>query len=209
MEMNWLKVGIAAAVVVCLIIWILFLNIRNRPKKPTDTTVTATPPSPSTPKAKKGYGWLGGLIAIVIAIILTWGFSTSWGKSKQAVVPVTNSGTQVVQRAPQGEWYWVLPPGEYINGRNESAANERTVDLYPQRDGSILAELRYTEYGQPETQRIRIYKVSDKSWKGSADQDNPEEHAKLDLIESSPGVYSGEIKWSEKTKGKCYLNTRK
>jgi hypothetical protein len=155
-------------------------------------------------------------LTVLMSVVTGLLFARSCPKDAQTerarevvTTPTANTGMQTVQRTPQGEWYWVLPPGQYINGRNESAPDERTVDIYPQRDGSILAELHYTEYGQPETQRIRIYKVSEKSWKGSADQDNPEEHAKLDLIESSPGVYSGEIKWSEKIKGKCYLNTNK
>jgi hypothetical protein len=179
MEENWLKVVGAIIVVVVLSVVTLILIARNRPKKP----VTIPPP---TPKVKKDYGWLwwlaGAVLAVIIAVVLTWGFSTSWGKSKKAVVPVTNSGTQVVIPKEKWSFRWITPLESYdlsveiaenrngifravlhdINGHNR---DERVAGLTMRWEGENLLGT-WTDYVDSGGGNAYLYKASANLWSG-------------------------------------------
>lgn len=149
--------------------------------------------------------------AILISTFLTWGFSTSWGKSKRAVVAVTNSGTQVasINQTIQYEWYWKLDNGEtFPNGRNEAAPGERTMELVSDGNSDHLCfNLHYYEYGKPEIMRVRLAKTGEKTWGGTWEQENPKEGGKMTVNEISPGVYAGTMTDQGKV-ARCYLKKK-
>ncbi|OHA46997.1 MAG: hypothetical protein A2541_01085 [Candidatus Taylorbacteria bacterium RIFOXYD2_FULL_36_9] len=209
--MSWeLKVLIATIFsLVVVVIWIL---LKKKPKQQevSDETET-TSPHKEGEKGKKtsGLGWIVGLIVVAL---IGWGVWYFVSHNKKAGGPLTNSSGIPVTQSAQYEWYWKLPSGVYMHGRNESAPNERTAEAIPRSDGSIWADLHYMEYGSPETQRIRLWKVSDKMWEGDCDQDRPQEHCRLNLIEVALGVYAGKITWKDGSRdlaeGNCYLKRK-
>jgi len=152
--------------------------------------------------------WTAVLTTIVIVTGLGWYINQKINdrQKEKVLVEQQTAKAAVAQATAKYEWYWKTSRG-YVHGRTESPANERIADAVPKSDGSICAELHYMEHGSPETERIRIWKVDDKLWKGTADQDNPESHAKLELVEATPGLYSGKINWSDGHEGTCYLKT--
>lgn len=154
--------------------------------------------------------WVVALVLItIIAITGPWLYKTS--SERQAGVSVQNNTSAAkmqVTKQPEYEWYWKLPHGQFINGRNESARNERTAELIPRGNDEVWADLHYVEYGSPEILRIRLRKTGDKVWEGSCEQDNPRESCRLSLVESTPGTYGGQIIWKDGRIGTCYLSKK-
>lgn len=124
--------------------------------------------------------WL--LLVVVVTGILTWGVSTSWGKSKKAVVPVTNSGTQVVIPKEKWSFRWITPLESYdlsveiaenrngifravlhdINGHNR---DERVAGLTMRWEGENLLGT-WTDYVDSGGGNAYLYKASANLWSG-------------------------------------------
>jgi hypothetical protein len=145
-------------------------------------TTAPQPPPPQTPKAKKGYGWLLWLVVIVVAVILTWGFSTSWGKSTAATTPVKSSGTQVVIPKEIWAFRWVTPAKsqnlsvEIVENRNGvfravlhdingHGRDERVAGLTLRWEGENLLGT-WTDYVDGGGGNAYLYKASTNLWSG-------------------------------------------
>ncbi len=152
--------------------------------------------TPNWKKVRKSLSWTFGLIVLVVICVFIWNHIPSKQTSPLPIQKQTdNPGTT---KAPEYyECYWKLPAGQYVNGRNETAENERVAEAILVDSDTIWADQHYMEYGNPEVKRIRLHRVSKKVWKGYTIQENPEQHCRLELIEVSPGVYAGEIVWQK------------
>jgi hypothetical protein len=157
-------------------------------------------PAPAT--TNKGFGW-GWLVITVFVSITTW-----WITNYSAKIEVSEIRQQQTLKTMgvRYEWYWELPSGVYVHGRNRSSPNDIITEGIPKGDPNVIwADLHYMEYGSPEIERIRIQKVGGKRWQGTSEQDNPMQRCRLDLLEVSPGMYAGKITWQDGKEGTCYL----
>jgi hypothetical protein len=148
--------------------------------------------------------------SVGLAILLTWVFTSSWGKNKAKTLPVspeTITGIPVVQ--PEYEWYWKLPRNVFIRGKNEKAPDERKAEVIFRVDGSIRADIPYFEDGSPEIERLRLTKVGPNTWEGTWDQDNPVDSAHVIVDMVAPGVYAGTITFKSEIVGRCRLRRTK
>lgn len=107
-------------------------------------------------------------------------------------------------------WYWKLPAGQYIRGRNEAAPDERTLKVVTRTDREICLDLNYQEYGQWETMRIQLFKTGERSWEGTWRQNNPQDGGRLEMSEIVPGAFGGDIVWqrgkgNDDPRGRCEI----
>lgn len=138
---------------------------------------------------KKGLSpwWL--LVVVVIAVVLTWGFSTSWGKSTAVTIPAASTGMQAVQ--PKEEWVF-----EWSTSSNEGRTFEAKIDKC---DSESL--WFSTPYSCGGTVRIATYMLtkSGENYSGSWSQNSPKDSGTLFLKKDGYQRYVGQITDAEKT----------
>src|SRR3990172_1428126 len=81
------------------------------------TGVTA----PNWRKVGKVLGWMAGVIAVILICLFVWNHVPN--KQTVGVPQPQTAPKSEVLKAPEYEWYWKLPAGHYVNGRNETAEN--------------------------------------------------------------------------------------
>lgn len=144
------------------------------------------------------------VIGLIIFRLIIWGIVNGLhDKNGQPSTKAAKPEITTVQ--PRYEWTWKLPNNQFVHGRNKNADNETEAEIIPRNDGSLWFNIHYEEYGSPETERIRLGKVGDKSWSGDREQDNPRDRSRVDLDEVMPGVYRGVITWPNGMIGRCSL----
>ena len=117
--------------------------------------------------------------------------------------------TKVVTKKILFDYYFKLPNGVYVNGRNEVAPDERTLEVVRWDDNYLWLNQYYVEYGHPETMRIRLQRVCNKSWEGTWEQDRPENHGRMTLTEVNPNTFLGEQTWKDGERASCHITRTK
>ena len=165
--------------------------------------------------SEKRWPWILALIAAVVAMVLGPHLYHRAEDARKQEAEQRKAEQQlavsVKQTAPTHyRWHWKLPDGVDVHGRNESDGNNPFAELIPRSDDSIWADFHYVEYGRQETERIRLSRTvgSTNTWSGTFEQDNPEEHGRIEVDQVVPGIWAGDKIWawhgSEK-RGRCYL----
>jgi hypothetical protein len=116
------------------------------------------------------------------------------GESKNEFAPVRSPAKAVevaVVRIQKYRYYWELPKGVYVDGRNKISPKETTLELVQPVGDVFYLDQPYFTHGKPERMRIRLRKVGEKRWSGPWSQDNPEQHGNMELREDGPGSFSG------------------
>lgn len=143
------------------------------------------------------------LMALVIGIYYVHGLWVSW-PDKTSVASVTERTVE----QPRKDWVfeWTLPRGVYDHGRNKSGP--LVAEIIPRADGALWIDIPYVEYGRPEVTRIRLTKISDGSWEGTWEQDNPLDFGRCKLNKVSADAYAGNIVGRARVWAFCTLKTK-
>jgi hypothetical protein len=157
--------------------------------------------TPNWRKIRKVMVWIIGLL---IFRLLVWGIVNHYPK-QTSEKPTANSIQVAVNKTTPYEFYWKLPSGMFIRGRNESAKNERDVEIVRMDNNSLWFNQYYTEYGSREVCRFRLEKVGEKTWDGIWEQNNPQDNGRCSLHEIVPGVWSGTITGKDGIPAFCKL----
>ena len=182
-----LPIIIAFVFIICFVIYVAVKNKRKEISSSDDVI-----------RGKKGDERKGLGVSWLLYMVILVGLGSWWLKDPQ-ITRFTES------KEGMYEWYWKLPKGVHVRGRNESAVNERVAEVTPRSDGSLWVNVQYKEHGSPEMARIRLQKVGAKSWEGTWEQDNPADHGRIALEEVALGVYAGDITWQNGLRGRCHL----
>ncbi len=152
-------------------------------------------------------GWIVSILGI---LLLMWILPMFLGFARGSKVPleVAVETKTVVDKTICYEFYWKLPDGVYVNGRNEIAPDETIVEVVKLTESEFFLNQHYVEYRDPDTMRIRLRKTGDKSWEGTWEQDNPENHGRMELREVSTGIYSGDRTWKKGERGFCSIKLK-
>jgi hypothetical protein len=147
--------------------------------------VVRTDVTPNWIKIRKILVWVIGLL---VFRMLVWGIVNHYPKESSAkqtanLIPVIENKTV------QYEWYWELPLGQFVRGKNKGGPF--VAEINTQENGDLWVNVLYEEYGKKEVAKIRLGKIGDKSWEGPWEQNNPQDEGRCDLHEISPGVWSG------------------
>jgi hypothetical protein len=94
-------------------------------------------------------------------------------------------------------WYWELPEGQYVNGRNRAEPDDGTLELVSDGDpNSLCFDLHYIQNGRPQTCRLRLKRIRNGAWSGTFNQNYPEDHGWVELREiDDKDCYSGTLRW--------------
>lgn len=139
------------------------------------------------------------LVGLLLFKLVIWGAYCHYKNSTAKANNTTSSGIQKVQPKEEYEWVWELPPGQYVRGLNRSGP--MVAEIIKRDDSNLWINTPYLEYGKLEVARIRMSKISDKSWEGTWEQDNPEDHGRCELHEVSPGTWAGHMTGKEGASG--------
>ena len=186
---------------------IFFSRSLKRMRNPPPPIDEKKPEEKKKKKTGQGFGWVAIATVIVIVTLLPpWWWLIHYHVQRKSKTPtMIYSGNT---NTPEYEFYWKLPQNVYVNSRNEIASDERLVEMIRLDDSQFWLNQHYVEYGRPEIMRIRLERVGDKSWEGTWEQDNPENHGRMNLDEITPGVYAGDRTWKNGERGRCYIKRK-
>jgi hypothetical protein len=185
-------------------------NDDNKKKPPLEKNGGEEKKTPTPTPSAKGLGGFGWTVIILLIIGMVTIVVTNWPRARDAEANASAGQNRKANTniQPREEWVfeWEIPQGNYVRGKNKSGPITAEVDFRP--DGGLWVDLLYTEYGRAEKAKLRLAKISDKSWEGPWGQANPQDEGRCDLHEVTPGNLAGTIKGTAGISAFCTLKRK-